>query len=144
MGGRRFSFLFLSLPLHSSACRSSGEEEAYNSHQKLQSTIMASSLNVDLSRPTLSRAMTGLPTPPVTAQSVEDVVSLATDAVLELTDGTAFRGISFGAEGKSIAGECVFQTGERRLSFFSLSWSHEALFSPRFCGLQAWSDTPSR
>lgn len=33
------------------------------------------------------------------------------DAVLELADGSAFRGISFGAEGKSIAGECVFQTG---------------------------------
>ncbi|KAI0300690.1 carbamoyl-phosphate synth [Multifurca ochricompacta] len=35
----------------------------------------------------------------------------AADAVLELIDGTAFRGISFGAEGKSVAGECVFQTG---------------------------------
>ncbi|KAI1787477.1 hypothetical protein LXA43DRAFT_1028840 [Ganoderma leucocontextum] len=33
------------------------------------------------------------------------------DAVLELADGTVFRGISFGAEGKSVAGECVFQTG---------------------------------
>lgn len=33
------------------------------------------------------------------------------DAVLELSDGTAYRGISFGAEEKSVAGECVFQTG---------------------------------
>jgi hypothetical protein len=33
------------------------------------------------------------------------------DAVLELSDGSAYRGISFGAEGKSVAGECVFQTG---------------------------------
>ena len=33
------------------------------------------------------------------------------DGVLELADGSAFRGISFGAEGKSVSGECVFQTG---------------------------------
>lgn len=33
------------------------------------------------------------------------------DAILELSDGTAYRGISFGAEDKSVAGECVFQTG---------------------------------
>lgn len=33
------------------------------------------------------------------------------DAVLELSDGTAYRGISFGAEDKSVAGKCVFQTG---------------------------------
>jgi len=31
--------------------------------------------------------------------------------VLELADGTAFQGFSFGAKGKSISGECVFQTG---------------------------------
>ncbi|KAJ7641416.1 hypothetical protein FB45DRAFT_1125203 [Roridomyces roridus] len=33
------------------------------------------------------------------------------DAILELSDGTALRGISFGAPHKSVAGECVFQTG---------------------------------
>ncbi|KAJ7475150.1 hypothetical protein B0H11DRAFT_1327067 [Mycena galericulata] len=33
------------------------------------------------------------------------------DAILELSDGSALRGISFGAQGKSVAGECVFQTG---------------------------------
>jgi carbamoyl-phosphate synthase/aspartate carbamoyltransferase len=32
--------------------------------------------------------------------------------VLELADGLALSGHSFGAEGKSIAGECVFQTGQ--------------------------------
>lgn len=32
------------------------------------------------------------------------------DMVLELADGLAFAGTSFGAD-KSIAGECVFQTG---------------------------------
>lgn len=34
------------------------------------------------------------------------------NAVLELADGTRYEGISFGAAGKSIAGECVFQTGQ--------------------------------
>lgn len=31
---------------------------------------------------------------------------------LELADGTAYEGFGFGAEGKSISGECVFQTGK--------------------------------
>jgi carbamoyl-phosphate synthase/aspartate carbamoyltransferase len=34
------------------------------------------------------------------------------DMVLELADGLALSGNSFGAIGKSVAGECVFQTGE--------------------------------
>lgn len=34
------------------------------------------------------------------------------DSTLHLADGSTFGGISFGAEGKSVAGECVFQTGE--------------------------------
>lgn len=32
--------------------------------------------------------------------------------VLEMVDGSAFQGFSFGAKGKSISGECVFQTGK--------------------------------
>lgn len=32
--------------------------------------------------------------------------------ILELADGTALKGVGFGAEGKSISGECVFQTGK--------------------------------
>jgi carbamoyl-phosphate synthase/aspartate carbamoyltransferase len=39
---------------------------------------------------------------------VSDVFS---DAVLELSDGTLYSGTGFGAEAKSVAGECVFQTG---------------------------------
>jgi carbamoyl-phosphate synthase/aspartate carbamoyltransferase len=42
------------------------------------------------------------------------------DGVLELADGSAYRGISFGAEGKSISGECVFQTG---LAFSRIYWN---------------------
>lgn len=34
------------------------------------------------------------------------------DALLELSDGSIYPGISFGAPGKSVAGECVFQTGK--------------------------------
>ena len=65
-------------------------------------------------RPVLARSATnypnGFPASPLAATSVQDGVQLV-DAVLELADGTAFKGISFGAEGKSVAGECVFQTG---------------------------------
>lgn len=54
-----------------------------------------------------------LPAPPVTTAPVgDDGVVEPQDGLLELIDGSAFRGISFGAEGKSVAGECVFQTGE--------------------------------
>ncbi|KJA15215.1 hypothetical protein HYPSUDRAFT_48599 [Hypholoma sublateritium FD-334 SS-4] len=65
-------------------------------------------------RPPIARATTaqvGVPTSPVTSPSLRDDGTEMLDAVLELQDGTAFRGISFGAEGKSVAGECVFQTG---------------------------------
>jgi carbamoyl-phosphate synthase / aspartate carbamoyltransferase len=47
------------------------------------------------------------PAPPVTAAHDDG----EPEAVLEFADGSAFRGISFGAQGKSVAGECVFQTG---------------------------------
>jgi carbamoyl-phosphate synthase/aspartate carbamoyltransferase len=50
------------------------------------------------------------PAPPITP-IFECNDAFAVDAVLELSDGSSFRGISFGAEGKSVAGECVFQTG---------------------------------
>ncbi|KAI6127125.1 hypothetical protein F5141DRAFT_1085700 [Pisolithus sp. B1] len=57
----------------------------------------------------LSRA-NGQPAPPVTF-APSRVGSSLQDAVLEMSDGTAYRGFSFGAEGVSVAGECVFQTG---------------------------------
>ena len=41
-------------------------------------------------------------------------------ATLMLPDGTAYQGISFGAE-KSIAGECVFQTGKTGAQCISLA-----------------------
>ncbi|KAI6108735.1 hypothetical protein EDD16DRAFT_67380 [Pisolithus croceorrhizus] len=67
-------------------------------------------------RPPLSRSgsslgrTNGQPAPPVTFASSR-VGSSLQDAVLEMSDGTAYRGFSFGAEGVSVAGECVFQTG---------------------------------
>ena len=71
-------------------------------------------LKINPARPVLPPSATnykhGLPAPPIAATLVQDEDKVV-DAVLELADGTVFRGISFGAEGKSVAGECVFQTG---------------------------------
>ncbi|EIW77899.1 carbamoyl-phosphate synth [Coniophora puteana RWD-64-598 SS2] len=55
----------------------------------------------------------GLPAPLATFTPIKDDNSppATHNAVLELSDGSSFEGISFGAEGKSVAGECVFQTG---------------------------------
>ena len=57
------------------------------------------------------------------------------DAVLELADGLALSGHSFGAK-KSIAGECVFQTGTTT-RYQVVSQSIRAHL------LQEWSDTPN-
>ena len=66
-------------------------------------------------RPALPRmpsAYANMPASPVTAPPMSDHEKAYLDGILELIDGTAYRGFSFGAEGKSIAGECVFQTGK--------------------------------
>ncbi|KAH7886615.1 hypothetical protein F5I97DRAFT_1868736 [Phlebopus sp. FC_14] len=69
-----------------------------------------------LLRPSFSRSpsnlgrVNGQPAPPVTFYS-KKAGNSQNEAVLELSDGSAYRGISFGAEEKSVAGECVFQTG---------------------------------
>ncbi|KAH8109140.1 carbamoyl-phosphate synth [Phellopilus nigrolimitatus] len=73
-------------------------------------------LKSDTARPVLSRTPTyanGFPTAPATTAlpNGRDSPSKNGNAVLELSDGTAFQGISFGATEKSVAGECVFQTG---------------------------------
>jgi carbamoyl-phosphate synthase / aspartate carbamoyltransferase len=52
--------------------------------------------------------------PPVAAASVRDDEGAHLVGVLELVDASAFQGFSFGAEGKSVSGECVFQTGKSR------------------------------
>jgi hypothetical protein len=74
-----------------------------------------SNLNSDV-RPAIARSQSyapnGIPAPPIAApQFHASETKDAPDAVLELIDGAAFRGISFGAQGKSVSGECVFQTG---------------------------------
>lgn len=51
------------------------------------------------------------PSPSLPATSAPIKAPDAPTMILELADGTEFRGLSFGAEGKSISGECVFQTG---------------------------------
>ncbi|KAG1744993.1 uncharacterized protein EDB91DRAFT_1122034 [Suillus paluster] len=66
-------------------------------------------------RPSFARSQSnyGFPAPSVTFSplSDDDDMFSSNEAVLKLNDGSAFRGISFGAEDKSVAGECVFQTG---------------------------------
>ncbi|KAI9303382.1 hypothetical protein BJ944DRAFT_268502 [Cunninghamella echinulata] len=78
---------------------------------------MASALNIGARLPAPAATATPLivsprspsePHRPVTA--VEDPKDV-TMAALVLKDGTSFQGVSFGAETKSISGECVFQTG---------------------------------
>ncbi|KAI0028404.1 hypothetical protein K488DRAFT_80690 [Vararia minispora EC-137] len=66
---------------------------------------------VSISR-SASYSTNAFPAPPVTPPSLQATENNeSVSAVLELMDGTAYRGISFGAEAKSTAGECVFQTG---------------------------------
>ncbi|KAK7028116.1 Carbamoyl-phosphate synthase [Paramarasmius palmivorus] len=81
-------------------------------------------------RPAFSRSRSQFPPngpiPFATAPSAEEDAENI-DAVLELSDGSAYRGISFGAEGKSVAGECVFQTGTH-------GRIHESLTDPSYEG----------
>lgn len=57
-------------------------------------------------------AATAGPAPPATRPApYAPHAADAGDMVLELADGTAYRGFSFGAPNKSVSGECVFQTG---------------------------------
>lgn len=87
-------------------------------------SLLSATLKNDVLRPSLTRSNSqspnGLPTPPVSAVSIQDEHSVV-DGVLELADGSAFRGMSFGAQTKSIAGECVFQTG---MSFYNPLHDH--------------------
>ena len=59
--------------------------------------------------------MSNIPAPPVTFAPLHDNGTEMDEGILELVDGSAYRGISFGAEGKSVSGECVFQTGKHPL-----------------------------
>lgn len=87
-------------------------------------------------RPMLTRALShaNFPASPVTALGLsKDHL----DAVLELADGSAYQGISFGVEGKSVSGECVFQTGGYFDSFVfayltccRYGWVHPVLDGP--------------
>ncbi|KZT38386.1 carbamoyl-phosphate synth [Sistotremastrum suecicum HHB10207 ss-3] len=63
-------------------------------------------------RPVHSRAnsLFGIPNGSLTSRQ-SDRNEAPDDAVLQLEDGTTVKGISFGAPGKSVSGECVFQTG---------------------------------
>ena len=101
---------------------------------------MASNLTLSTnSRPAITRSQSHcVPTPPIAPpQLYATETKDAPDAVLELIDGTAFCGISFGAQGKSVAGECVFQTGAHCL--------HPTLtMTEKKTLAQGWSGTPNR
>lgn len=94
---------------------SGGEETLTPKFTK--NTLMASTIASPASaRPSLLRSPASqfqVPTPLATIVQGDDGAGNeeAIDAVLELSDGSAYRGISFGAQDKSVAGECVFQTG---------------------------------
>lgn len=60
------------------------------------------------------------PHKPVTAFTTGEEKDL-TIATLALQDGSYYQGISFGSEKQSISGECVFQTGESKISFSELA-----------------------
>lgn len=131
---RRLNFSSLSPDPHRphTSSAASGEEQetvvASNTSQIASPSffysIMAPAPAVpEPTRPSIVRSTSyvpnGIPAPPVTAPSLQTSESQPTlDAVLELADGTAFRGISFGAQGKSVSGECVFQTGTLQIPFF--------------------------
>lgn len=84
--------------------------------------------------PALSPRSPTAPHRPVTAYEDKDV----TTAALVLQDGSSYQGISFGAEGKSISGECVFQTGK-------LWFQREIAFrSDMFHKQKVWWAIPSR
>ena len=78
-----------------------------------------SSENQDGPKPTSKRTPSycvnggnGIPAPPASVAFDNDTGSSKDgNAVLELADGSVFQGFSFGGPGKSVAGECVFQTG---------------------------------
>lgn len=81
----------------------------------------------DRLRPAFARFQSNsrFPAPPVTfpTSNDDDVLPSSSEAILELNDGSAFRGISFGAQDKSVSGECVFQTGSVYLRCLTSSHS---------------------
>ncbi|TPX42235.1 hypothetical protein SeMB42_g02766 [Synchytrium endobioticum] len=51
------------------------------------------------------------PFPPVSNPIADEQGREPTVATLVLSDGSAYQGVSFGSQSRSVAGECVFQTG---------------------------------
>ncbi|OCB88490.1 carbamoyl-phosphate synth [Sanghuangporus baumii] len=105
--------ILVPLPLHSLVTRSE-EGHPLKTQRSIQKNM--NGIKSENTRPTLSRTstyMNGFPTVPASAALPNGRVAQPEngDAVLELSDGSAFQGMSFGASGKSVAGECVFQTG---------------------------------
>lgn len=62
-------------------------------------------------RPNMERTASTIAIPAPAATSPPLGAEKAEEMILELADGSSYRGLSFGASNKSISGECVFQTG---------------------------------
>lgn len=71
------------------------------------------------------------PMPPVTAAPC-DQAEASTVATLVLQDGSSYQGISFGAETKSISGECVFQTGKHSIHVRCMNFAGSSRRAKRF------------
>jgi carbamoyl-phosphate synthase/aspartate carbamoyltransferase len=78
-----------------------------SSSELFSSPIIASNTIINNHRNNNHLSSPRSPTPPVT----NSTSSNNTLATLVLKDGSSFQGFSFGAEVKSVSGECVFQTG---------------------------------
>jgi hypothetical protein len=65
-----------------------------------------------IAQPTIETVLPA-PYPPVSFRAEPEAeLQKSKIATLLLQDGTSHQGYSFGAEGKSVAGELVFQTGK--------------------------------
>lgn len=125
------------------------------------------------SRPAITRSLSAAPAarlpgslyPPATLKGIDYAGMPAEpewtpemgegDMVLELADGLALSGHSFGAQ-RSVAGECVFQTGALAFSILASQMnvrgqgdaarqkSSKCKGSSRILNIQVWSATPSR
>ncbi|CAB4376032.1 unnamed protein product [Rhizophagus irregularis] len=82
-------------------------ENSNSSSGKISSPIIVSNTIINNHRNNNHLSSPRSPTPPVTISTSGN----NTLATLVLKDGSCFQGFSFGAEVKSVSGECVFQTG---------------------------------
>lgn len=104
---------------HSGIWRKTTRSTPFLHDNRLSHFLLTPKMSSSMTTTTAAAAMAAaaIPAAPVTGR-VGGEGNGDVEGILEFEDGTAYRGVSFGAEGKSISGECVFQTGA--YSFFFL------------------------